>query len=174
MVAQIQPPGPAWPGFFLQKKGVVDELHYREILKRIILTAIPLILLMTCIQNPVSGDALDLQNPQVRQAIQYDQASRHDTGRRMYVMSTAYSYTGNPTKTGSMPEDNLTIAVDPKVIPLSSIVVINGSAKVAADTGWLVKGNHIDRYYEDPEEAKDYGVQWIWVTVYPPDTATNN
>lgn len=131
-------------------------------------TAIVLMLLLTLFQLPVSSDVLDLQSPEVRQAIQYWHASRHDTGKEMFVLSTAYSYTGNLTKTGVDPEDNYTVAVDPAVIPLGSIVVIDGAAHTATDTGRLIKGLRIDRYYLDPIQAKDYGAQWIWITAYPP------
>jgi 3D (Asp-Asp-Asp) domain-containing protein len=86
----------------------------------------------------------------------------------MLVLSTAYSYTGNLTRTESEPEDNYTVAVDPAVIPLGSIVLIDGAAHEAADAGSLIKGLRIDRYYLDPIQAKDYGAQWIWITVYPP------
>jgi 3D (Asp-Asp-Asp) domain-containing protein len=140
----------------------------KNILQRTIATTVVLISLITLFQLPVSGDDLVLQSPEVRQAIQHNLASRSARGRDMLVLSTAYSYTGNLTKTGSNPEDNYTVAVDPTVIPLGSIVVIDGAAHTATDTGSLIKGSRIDRYYSDPNEAKDYGVQWIRITVYPP------
>ena len=42
------------------------------------------------------------------------------------------------------PRANHTIAVDPKIIPLGSRVLINGIEYVAEDVGGGVNGNHID------------------------------
>jgi len=123
-----------------------------------------LVLLLTMFQFPISKDFIDLQD----YFYVPSRASRSETGRQMVVESTAYSYTGQLTKMGNYPEDNYTVAVDPNVIPLGSNVVFDGASHLASDTGKLVKGFHIDRYMADPQKAKDYGVKWIVVTVYPP------
>ena len=54
-------------------------------------------------------------------------------------------------------EHDKTIAVDPDVIPLGSTVIINGKEYVANDTGRLIKGNRIDIYINDHQEAWDRG-----------------
>lgn len=72
---------------------------------------------------------------------------------------THYSYTGRLTKNGSKPTD-ITIAVDPGVIPLNSIVYVPGyGLKVAQDTGnpAVVCGNIIDVYVPDHDEAVRLG-----------------
>ena len=49
------------------------------------------------------------------------------------------------------------IAVDPKVIPYGTIVVIDGHEYEAMDCG--VKGNRIDVYFESHEDARKFAVQ---------------
>lgn len=51
------------------------------------------------------------------------------------------------------------VAVDPKVIPLGSHIMIDGQEYLAADTGGAIKGNRIDVFCEDHQSALDYGVQ---------------
>ena len=52
-----------------------------------------------------------------------------------------------------------TIAVDPEVIPLGSIVEINGSEYVAEDIGGSIKENRIDVFFSKHEDALKWGVQ---------------
>lgn len=71
---------------------------------------------------------------------------------------THYAKTGHRTATQTIPRKNKTIAVDPKVIPLHSIVYIqNLGYFVAEDTGGLIKGNKIDIYVEDRNLAVRLG-----------------
>ncbi|PEM65354.1 hypothetical protein CN613_25490 [Bacillus pseudomycoides] len=50
------------------------------------------------------------------------------------------------------------IAVDPSVIPLNSIVEIEGYGKaIALDTGGAIKGNRIDYLVGSDEEANNFG-----------------
>lgn len=51
------------------------------------------------------------------------------------------------------------VAVDPKVIPLGSTVVIDGAEYLAADTGGLIQGNRVDIAVETHEEALELGVR---------------
>lgn len=59
--------------------------------------------------------------------------------------------------------EGYSIAVDPKVIPYSETVIINGVEHVAHDCGGAIKGNRIDLYMASHEEALDWGVQYIEV-----------
>lgn len=52
------------------------------------------------------------------------------------------------------------IAVDPSVIPYGSEVVINGKLYIAQDCGGAIKGNRIDVYFDDHDEALKFGVQY--------------
>lgn len=68
------------------------------------------------------------------------------------------------TKSGAKVEEGLTISVDPKVIPLGSLVYIEEVGyRVAQDTGGNIKGNRIDIYIPDLKEAKRFGVKKLKV-----------
>jgi 3D (Asp-Asp-Asp) domain-containing protein len=72
---------------------------------------------------------------------------------------TAYCE-GTITKTGKPVREGF-CAVDPKVIPLHSIVTIKGLGTFEAeDTGGKVKGNVCDIFVSDCNKAKEFGVQW--------------
>lgn len=64
------------------------------------------------------------------------------------------------TFTGTAATEGRTVAVDPKVIPLGSEVVLNGENYIAEDIGGAIKGNRIDVYVESHEEAKELGVYY--------------
>ena len=74
-------------------------------------------------------------------------------------------WAGGPTKSGTMPKQNRTIAVDPKVIPLGSKVIINGITYIAEDTGSAIKNKKIDVYFDSHKEALKFGVQYAKVYV---------
>lgn len=67
------------------------------------------------------------------------------------------------TATGTTARANHTIAVDPKIIPLGSKVLVDGKEYVAEDTGGAIKGNKIDIYFDTHEEALEFGVQYLEV-----------
>ena len=82
----------------------------------------------------------------------------------------AYSpeVTGRPahTATGTEPQEGRTIAVDPSVIPYGSHVVIEGlGTYIAEDCGGGVKGNHIDLYFENHDDAVKFGRKQLYVTI---------
>lgn len=65
------------------------------------------------------------------------------------------------TASGKRVEANKTIAVDPSVIKLGSKVYIDGYGYMEAqDTGSAIKGNIIDVYVDDHQEALKMGVQY--------------
>ena len=61
------------------------------------------------------------------------------------------------TRTGIPVHPGL-ISVDPNVIPLGSIVMIDGTEYIAEDTGGMIKGNKIDMAVETHQEALNLGV----------------
>jgi 3D (Asp-Asp-Asp) domain-containing protein len=64
------------------------------------------------------------------------------------------------TASGAKVKENFTIAVDPEVIPLGSLVYIEGlGIRKAEDTGSAIKGKKIDVYIPDLEEALEFGVK---------------
>ncbi|EEH99415.2 3D domain-containing protein [Clostridium tertium] len=93
----------------------------------------------------------------------------------IYCESTAYSG-GGVTATGTVPVRDpngiSTIAVDPRVIPLGSLVYVEGYGRaVAADTGGAIKGNIIDVYVNSEAEAynnwgRKYNVP-VYILAYP-------
>ena len=52
------------------------------------------------------------------------------------------------------------IAVDPDVIPYGSEIEINGTRYIAHDCGGAIKGNRIDVYFDNHQDALDFGVQY--------------
>ena len=63
------------------------------------------------------------------------------------------------TYTGGLATQNRTIAVDPKVIPLGSVVEIAGRRYVAEDVGGAIKQNRIDLYFDCHKTALQWGRQ---------------
>ncbi|GAW91624.1 3D domain-containing protein [Calderihabitans maritimus] len=77
--------------------------------------------------------------------------------KALWVTATAYTHTGNPTKTGIYPRVG-TVAVDPKVIPLGTRLYVDGYGFAEAqDIGSAIKGNRIDVFLETREEALRWG-----------------
>jgi 3D (Asp-Asp-Asp) domain-containing protein len=78
---------------------------------------------------------------------------------------TAYCF-GHITKTGKQVKEGY-CAVDPKVIPLGSIVFIEGLGIFRAeDTGSDIKGNWIDVYIKSKKKAVEFGVKHrkvVWI-----------
>ena len=66
---------------------------------------------------------------------------------------------GSLTSTGAIATANLTVAVDRRVIPMGSRLLINGQEYIAQDVGGGVKGNHIDIYFNTHGETRQHGVK---------------
>ncbi|WP_347401440.1 3D domain-containing protein [Enterococcus sp. DIV0660C] len=93
------------------------------------------------------------------------------SGATRMMESTAYSYSepgsGHITASGLDLYDNpQAIAVDPSVIPLNSIVNVEGyGVAIAADTGGAIKGNIIDVHFTTVAECVAWGRRQVKVTV---------
>lgn len=59
----------------------------------------------------------------------------------------------------------VSIAVDPEVIPYDSKVYIDGKEYIAHDRGGAIKGNRIDVYFDNHQDALGFGVQYASVEV---------
>lgn len=71
---------------------------------------------------------------------------------------TFYTHTGNKTAIGKYPKSSHTVAVDKNIIPLGSILYIEGyGIKVAEDTGGDIKGTRIDVFVDTKEQAIKLG-----------------
>lgn len=95
--------------------------------------------------------------------------------KKLSMQATAYSG-HNTTATGRKPvkaSDGVigTIAVDPRVIPLGSLVYVSGYGKaIAADTGGAIKGNIIDVYLNSSSECSSWGRKYnieVGIIAYP-------
>lgn len=90
-------------------------------------------------------------------------ATPNGTARTFYI--TGYLPTGNPTASGVMPHPG-TVAIDPRVVPMGSIVCIQGMGQFhAEDTGGAIVGNRIDVFEPSLEAAyaiTGYRLAW-WI-----------
>lgn len=64
---------------------------------------------------------------------------------------------------GERLKEGYSIAVDPEVIPYGTEVIINGRTYKAQDCGGAIKGNRIDVYHENHQDALNFGVQYAEV-----------
>lgn len=72
---------------------------------------------------------------------------------------------GRQTSTGAIARARHTIAVDPRVIPYGTKIMINGVVYTAEDRGGGVKGNHIDMFFDTHQETRIHGTTYQEVFV---------
>lgn len=64
------------------------------------------------------------------------------------------------TKAGTTPVSGHVIAADPAVLPIGSIVHIDGMGRrQVQDTGSAIRGRHVDVFFDDCAEARRWGRQ---------------
>lgn len=73
-------------------------------------------------------------------------------------------WSGGATSTGVKATQGRTIAVDPRIIPYGSKVLIGGHEFVAEDCGGAIKGAHIDLYLDSHERGNSWGVRYLTVS----------
>ncbi|WP_417897182.1 LysM peptidoglycan-binding domain-containing protein [Bacillus haimaensis] len=103
-----------------------------------------------------------------------DEAADKEVVKELTVTATAYTAScegcSGITATGINLLENpdmKVISVDPNVIPLGSKVWVEGYGEaIAGDTGGAIKGNKIDIFIPDKQDAINYGVQEVQVKVY--------
>lgn len=104
------------------------------------------------------------------------QPSRSSFGRAKVMIMNATAYDPSPatigpgatgrTRMGLWAEYGH-VAVDPRVIPLGSLVFVEGYGfAIASDTGGAIKGNRIDLCYDDRGTALAYGRRKVKVHVF--------
>jgi 3D (Asp-Asp-Asp) domain-containing protein len=77
-----------------------------------------------------------------------------------------YPYFGQPSYTG-LPLRYGIVATDPKVIPMGSKLYIPGYGEgLAADQGNAIQGNRIDLCFSTHQEALNWGMRTVTLTVY--------
>jgi 3D (Asp-Asp-Asp) domain-containing protein len=98
--------------------------------------------------------------------------SRGELARRpsLLVLATAYAPhhgrgVDGVTATG-LPARRGVVAVDPRVIPLGSVVYVEDyGVAVAADTGGAIRGNRVDLCFDTPREAYRWGRRTVRVYI---------
>lgn len=89
--------------------------------------------------------------------------------KTLTVSATAYCLRGR-TATGTRPRKG-TVAVDPRIIPLGSVLFVEGYGWAKAeDTGSAIKGRRIDIWLPSRKQALKWGVKRVKVVVYHPPT----
>ena len=100
-------------------------------------------------------------------------STTNTSSREITVKATAYTAScegcSGTTATGINLKANpnaKVIAVDPSVIPLGSKVYVEGFGEAtAADTGGAIKGNRIDVFIPSEQDAINFGVKQLKVTI---------
>lgn len=93
------------------------------------------------------------------------------TGKTIVVSATGYSTAeaglSTHTATGiDLRSTPMVIAVDPRVIPLGSMVEVPGyGVAIAGDTGGAIKGNKIDVHFSSVEQAFAWGRKTVTIKV---------
>jgi 3D (Asp-Asp-Asp) domain-containing protein len=76
-----------------------------------------------------------------------------------------YPFYGQPSFIG-MPLQRGVVAVDPNVIPMGTRLYIKGYGDaIAADQGGAIKGNRVDLFFDSHQEAMDWGIKTVKVTI---------
>ena len=79
---------------------------------------------------------------------------------------TAYAYNSGHTASGTIPKEGRTIAVDSAVIPLGSVVYVEGyGVRIAEDTGAYIKGDRADLFMANWDRAKEFGRKKLRVVI---------
>lgn len=102
-----------------------------------------------------------------------DTKQENSNKKSFLVTSTAYTADcagcSGVTTTGidlKKNPDAKVIAVDPSVIPLGSLVHVEGYGyAIAGDTGGAIQGNKIDVFYSSKSKALNWGVRTVKVTI---------
>ncbi|WHY84240.1 LysM peptidoglycan-binding domain-containing protein [Neobacillus novalis] len=100
-------------------------------------------------------------------------ASDNNNSKEITVKATAYTAScegcSGTTATGvdlNANPDAKVIAVDPSVIPLGSKVYVEGyGTAIAADTGGAIKGNRIDVFLPEKQDALNWGNKHVTVKI---------
>lgn len=93
------------------------------------------------------------------------------TGRTLVVSATGYSTNeaglSTHTATGiDLRKNPMVIAVDPRVIPLGTMIEVPGyGVAIAGDTGGAIKGNKIDVHFPTVGQANNWGRKTVTIKI---------
>jgi len=100
-----------------------------------------------------------------RSGIIFSRGKTYRAVKKMTMVVSAYTHTGNPTATGEIPKRG-TIAVDPRVIPLGTKLYVEGYGYgTASDTGGEIKGARLDVFFENRQQALKWGLKRVEVLI---------
>jgi len=100
-------------------------------------------------------------------------SSNSKSGKVLTMVATAYDgcyecnkpYYGLPSYIG-LPLARGIVAVDPRVIPMGTKLYVEGYGNaIAADQGNAIKGNRIDLFFDTHQQALNYGMKTVKVTI---------
>jgi len=131
------------------------------------------------VKNPWPEDAQALEeawrdsllHARLEEQEQVHVAALRAEGPCLMLKATAYDagyesngrWTGHPSALG-LPLRHGIVAVDPEVIPLGTRLYVEGYGyALAADTGSAIKGDRIDLFMADRDEALAFGVRQVRV-----------
>lgn len=117
---------------------------------------------------------VNIERPIVRvcEPTEEKQTEPTPTYKEMQVIATAYcpcvrccGKSDGITVTGVKAKANHTIAADPSVLPYGTEILTSLGEFVVEDCGGAIKGNKIDIFFNDHQEALEFGVKelTIWV-----------
>lgn len=140
------------------------------------LTALLLIILLAILAFNLTDKAAEkpiFKPPDKVTQKQIKQPSRG--GRILQMEATAYCLEdGNGdgvTATGTIPKEGRTVAIDPKIIPYGTELIINGKdGYIAEDAGGAIKGHRIDVFMTNRKDALQFGRQTVRVQIVGGDT----
>lgn len=69
------------------------------------------------------------------------------------------------TASGKIAAQGVTVAADTSVLPFGTVLVIGEHEYTVQDRGGMVKGNHVDIYFDSHEAAKEWGTQYMEIFV---------
>jgi 3D (Asp-Asp-Asp) domain-containing protein len=64
------------------------------------------------------------------------------------------------TASGELAKEGVTIAADTDILPFGSKVIVDSHEYIVQDRGGVIKGNKIDVYFENHQDALEFGVQY--------------
>ncbi|QKS70693.1 peptidoglycan-binding protein [Paenalkalicoccus suaedae] len=126
------------------------------------------------VEEPAQEEAPAEEAVQAESTTEAAQATSNETdGTTLNMEATAYTaycegcsgvtFTGIDLRSNP---DQKVVAVDPDVIPLGSIVEVEGYGRaVAGDIGGAIQGNKIDLFMPSREDALNFGRQNVSVTI---------
>ena len=83
-----------------------------------------------------------------------------------YALNRPVDENGNTivyTASGNRAVQGVTVAVDPSIIPFGTELEINGNRYIAHDCGGDIRENRIDVYFENHQDAWNFGTQYAEV-----------